>query len=71
MCGLSGHKPAYSIHHNTFQGTQAAVVIRGVPSQEAEVHHNWFVKPAGQSVRTSGNTRVHDNVYGLEKVLEE
>jgi len=59
------------IHHNTFQGTQAAVVIRGVPSQEADVHHNWFVKPAAQSVRTSSNTRVHDNVYGPEKVLEE
>lgn len=31
------------IHHNTFLGTAVrAVVIRGVPREEARVDHNWF-----------------------------
>jgi hypothetical protein len=28
------------VHHNTFQGRHRHVVIRGVPSQGAEIHHN-------------------------------
>jgi hypothetical protein len=60
-----------SIHHNTFQGGQRAVVIRGVPSQGAEIHHNWFAKPAAQSVVSIGNTRVFRNVYGPGKTLED
>ncbi len=59
------------IHHNTFQGPQRAVVIRGVPSQGAEIHHNWFTKPAQETVGTGGNTRIWSNVYGPEKILEE
>ena len=59
------------IHHNTFQGEHRHVVIRGVPCQGAEVHHNWFAKPAEQSVVSGGNTRVYRNVYGPEKTLEE
>ena len=59
------------IHHNTFQGKQRHVVIRGVPSQGAEVHHNWFAAPAAERVISGGNTRVYRNVYGPEKVLEE
>ncbi len=31
------------IHHNTFRGSKVrAVVIRGVPRQEARLDHNWF-----------------------------
>ena len=61
------------IHHNTFLDTKrAAVVIRGVPSQGADVHHNWFAQPtAAEAVRAPGNTRVHRNLCGPEKKLEE
>ncbi len=58
------------IHHNTFQGTQRAVVIRGVPSQGATIHHNWFSQPGGKSVVSGGNTRVYQNVVGPDKQLE-
>ena len=59
------------IHHNTFQGRQRHVYIRGVPSQGAEVHHNWFSGPAAKKVISAGNTKVYRNVYGPEKKLEE
>ncbi len=59
------------IHHNTFQGRQRHVVIRGVPSQGAEIHHNWFAGPVEKKVISSGNTRVYRNVYGPDKTLEE
>lgn len=56
------------IHHNTFQDPKRrAVVIRGVPSQGAEVHHNWFAAPAAETVASKGNTRVYQNVYGPNK----
>jgi len=60
-----------AIHHNTFQGKHRHVVIRGVPSQGAEIHHNWFAKPSKQMVVSGGNTRVHRNIYGPKKTLEE
>jgi hypothetical protein len=59
------------IHHNTFQSEHAHVVIRGVPCQGAGIHHNWFARPAEQSVISGGNTRVYRNVYGPDRVLEE
>ncbi len=59
------------IHHNTFVGTHRHVVIRGVPSDGAEIHNNWFANPAAKSVTSGGNTRVYRNVYGPEKTLEE
>lgn len=59
------------VHHNTFQGKQRHVVIRGVPSYGAEIHHNWFSAPSAERVRSDGNTRVYRNVYGPEKTLEE
>lgn len=35
------------VHHNTFRGPDvAAVVVRGVPQQQVEIHHNWFYHPA-------------------------
>jgi len=60
-----------NIHHNTFQGSHRHVVIRGVPSQGADIHHDWFAGPAGEQVRSGGNTRVYRNVYGHDKTLEE
>ena len=59
------------IHHNTFQGRQRHVVIRGVPSQGAEIHHNWFAGPVEKKVISSGNTKVYRNVFGPDKTLEE
>ncbi len=58
------------IHHNTFRSeAQRAVVIRGAPSQGADVHHNWFAAPPADTVVSGGNTTVHENVYGPERTL--
>ncbi len=61
------------IHHNTFlDGQRRAVVIRGVPSQGADIHHNRLAQPTGQqAVSSPGNTRVHHNRCGPEGRLEE
>ena len=59
------------VHHNTFQGRQRHVVIRGVPSQGATVHHNWFSGPASRKVISRGNTKVYRNAYGPDKKVEE
>ena len=57
---------AIDIHHNTFRAPQAPIVIRGVPEDTCEVHHNWFPKHASseQAVRAAANTNVSDNAYG-------
>jgi len=59
------------IYNNTFRAAQTPVVIRGVPQDKCHVHHNWFVtrSEAGRAVRSSGRTRVFDNVYGDEPAL--
>ncbi len=56
------------IYRNTFRAAQTPVVIRGVPEEFCDVHHNWFVRhsQATQAVRASAKTRVHDNVYGRQ-----
>lgn len=60
------------VHHNTFLGPHAAAGIRGVPSQGAAVHNNWFVQTTpDKAVFTSGNTRVFRNVYGEDKTMQE
>ncbi|MCP4641461.1 MAG: hypothetical protein GY851_13550, partial [bacterium] len=54
------------IHNNTFRAPQTPVVIRGVPEDRCDVHHNWFEKhtePAA-AVRASDKTNVFDNAYG-------
>ena len=53
------------IYNNTFRAPQTPVVIRGVPQEKCDVHHNWFLKhgDAGRAVRASGKTKVFDNVY--------
>jgi hypothetical protein len=53
------------IYNNTFRARQTPVVIRGVPEEKCEVHHNWFPRhsEAGQAVRSSGKTKVFSNAY--------
>ncbi|MGC9319725.1 MAG: right-handed parallel beta-helix repeat-containing protein [Armatimonadota bacterium] len=53
------------IYNNTFRAPQTPVVIRGVPQDVCEVHHNWFVQHTPENaVRGSDRTVVRDNVYG-------
>lgn len=56
------------IYNNTFCAPQTPVVIRGVPEQKCEVHHNWFPKHADaeRAVRAAARTSVFDNAYGPE-----
>ena len=56
------------IYNNKFGAPQTAVVIRGVPQEKCEVHHNWFLKHdgPGRAVRASKRTNVDNNVYGAE-----
>ncbi len=56
------------IYNNTFHASQTPIVIRGVPQELCEVHHNWFARHdrAGQAVRASDQTRVFNNAYGSE-----
>lgn len=58
------------IHHNTFTNSRRHVGIRGTPSDGAEIHNNWFVNPAEESVASTANTRVWNNVHGPEKNLQ-
>jgi len=54
------------IHNNTLRAPQTPVVIRGVPEQKCEIHHNWFVKQesAAGAVRASAKTKIENNCYG-------
>ena len=35
----------FLVHHNTFIPEYVAVWIRGTPSDQLEIHHNWFYHP--------------------------
>ncbi len=59
------------IHHNTFLSPATHVGIRGTPSDGAEIHNNWFARPAEDSVRSTGNTRVYNNVWGPDRIPQE
>ncbi len=64
---------AIEIYNNTFRAPQTPVVIRGVPEEKCEVHHNWFPRHNGseQAVRASARTKVFNNAYAQEpKVIE-
>ena len=69
------------VHHNTVldldEGHGIAppspgVVIRGIPLEKADIHHNWFVHHLDaqrifQQRNAVGNCRVHDNVHGARQ----
>ncbi len=64
------------IHHNTSKaGKVRAVVIRGRPTDRAEIHHNWFLhtdpKNAVRQSNAVGNMRVYRNQFGPNHVLKE
>jgi hypothetical protein len=63
---------AIEICNNTFLAPQTPVVIRGVPEEGCQVHHNWFARhdQPKQAVRADGNTRVFDNLYGRQGLAE-
>jgi hypothetical protein len=61
------------IYSNTFRAAETAVVIRGVPQETCQIHHNWFLKHAGaaEAVRASARTKVENNAYGDNPVRVE
>ena len=60
------------ISHNTFRAPQPAVVIRGVPEKQCDVHHNWFTRHAQpqQAVHAGAKTSVAANAYGAEAKVD-
>lgn len=55
------------ISNNTFRAATTPVVIRGVPQEKCDVHHNWFLKHGASTEAVSGlseKTKASDNVYG-------
>ncbi len=54
------------IYNNTFRPTQTPIVIRGVPEEVCDVHHNWFVQhhSTADAVRADERTKVENNAYG-------
>jgi len=57
---------AIEIYNNTFRAPQTPVVIRGVPEEKCEIHHNWFVKHDGpeKAVDAAAKIKVQNNCYG-------
>jgi len=58
------------IYRNTFRDVnQSAVIIRGVPQYEAQIHNNWFyhnaVSSAVRQTNATGNMTVADNHLGI------
>ena len=58
------------MYNNTFLGPQRAVVIRGVPQDKCDVHHNWMPthKDATSAVRAEEKTYTTNNLYADGKV---
>jgi hypothetical protein len=64
------------IHHNTFQARDvAAVVIRGIPQESAEIYNNWFLhatpSTAVKQTNATGNLRTYKNQYTEGRVLKD
>jgi len=64
------------IHHNTFQSKRQDFVIRGVPTESCELHHNWFAtksKPsqAVRQINAEGKVKVFRNAYGKSQLIKE
>jgi hypothetical protein len=60
------------IHHNTFQTTLPAVVLRGVPRAGAMVFCNVFMQGSSESMvvqrYASGGMRAWDNRFAVERI---
>jgi hypothetical protein len=58
------------IYNNTFRAPNQAVVIRGVPQEKCDIHHNWFLthSDAAKAVRAEAKTTVMNNAYGQKPV---
>jgi Right handed beta helix region len=56
------------IYNNTFNTSQYAVVIRGIPSDHCEIYQNWFKNHLNpdEAVRAKSKTAITDNAYGSE-----
>lgn len=67
------------VHHNTFMGTRRPVAIRGVPSQGAWIHNNWFhdFETSGKEILLpwppdeGTNIHFYNNAYGTDKTIIE
>lgn len=62
------------VHHNTFEGTVRPIAIRGVTSQGAWVHSNWFHLPEASDrvirpwpVGEHNRIFMRDNAYGEDQ----
>ncbi len=65
-----------NIHHNTVYTTwQWSVVIRGIPTEAAYIHHNWFMQPNSDDAilqkNAMGNMHVYRNQYGPARILKD
>jgi len=65
-----------SIHHNTFRATSVpAIVIRGRPTQSADIHHNWFfhsdTNKAVAQTNATGNINIRRNQYTTERTIKD
>ena len=66
------------IHHNTFSfnGGQS-IRIEGIPTERAEIHHNWFPQPshniydAVDQYNGYGNFDVYENQIGPLRILAD
>lgn len=58
------------MYNNTFLGPQRAVVIRGVPQDKCDVHHNWMPthKDSAAAVKAEEKTYTTNNLYSDGKV---
>lgn len=62
------------VHHNTFEGTVRPIMIRGVTSQGAWIHNNWFHLPAPGDrvirpwpVGPENRIYLYNNAYGTKQ----
>ena len=64
------------IHHNTVRAAHVpALVIRGIPQDKVEVHHNWFLAPDPKTLRglvqPTDYLSVSRNLFGADAKLVE
>jgi len=63
------------VHHNTFLGSKVrAVVIRGIPREEARIDHNWFAHERADEnligpwpLTRESRIFLENNAYGLKR----